>query len=79
MRYLILTDIHANLEALEAVLSDAQARGYDETLVLGDLVGYGADPNAVVDCVRALQVLSPKSRSSRTKRCSIRATNSRSR
>jgi predicted phosphodiesterase len=55
MRYLILTDIHANLEALEAVLSDAKARGYDETLVLGDLVGYGADPNAVVERVRALQ------------------------
>jgi len=55
MRYLILTDIHANLEALETVLSDAQARGYDETLVLGDLVGYGADPNAVVERVRALQ------------------------
>lgn len=55
MRYLILTDIHANLEALETVLSDAQARGYDETLVLGDLVGYGADPNAVVDLVRGLQ------------------------
>jgi predicted phosphodiesterase len=55
MRYLILSDIHANLEALETVLSDAQARGYDETLVLGDLVGYGADPNAVVDRVRALQ------------------------
>jgi len=55
MRYLILTDIHANLEALETVLSDAQVRGYDETLVLGDLVGYGADPNAVVDRVRALQ------------------------
>ena len=55
MRYLILTDIHANLEALETVLSDAEARGYDETLVLGDLVGYGADPNAVVERVRALQ------------------------
>jgi predicted phosphodiesterase len=55
MRYLILSDIHANLEALETVLSDAKNRGYDETLVLGDLVGYGADPNAVADRVRALQ------------------------
>ena len=51
MRYLVLTDIHANLEALDACLSDAQARRYDRTLVLGDLVGYGADPNAVIDCV----------------------------
>ena len=54
MRYLILTDIHANLEALETCLSDAKPRGYDQTLVLGDLVGYGADPNAVVERVRDL-------------------------
>ena len=47
MRYLVLTDIHANLEALEACLADAAARGYDRALVLGDLVGYCADPNAV--------------------------------
>jgi diadenosine tetraphosphatase ApaH/serine/threonine PP2A family protein phosphatase len=54
MRYVVLTDIHANLEALDACLADAAARGYDRTLVLGDLVGYGPDPNAVVDRVRAL-------------------------
>jgi diadenosine tetraphosphatase ApaH/serine/threonine PP2A family protein phosphatase len=54
MRYLVLTDIHANLEALDAVLVDARARGYTKTLVLGDLVGYGADPNAVVERVQAL-------------------------
>jgi predicted phosphodiesterase len=57
MRYLILTDIHANLEALEACLVDAASRRYDETLFLGDLVGYGADPNAVVERVRDLQPL----------------------
>ncbi len=49
MRALILSDIHANLHALEAVLADAARHGYDETLVLGDLVGYGADPAAVID------------------------------
>src|SRR5207237_8672538 len=55
MRYLVLTDIHANLEALDACLADAIARGYDESLVLGDLVGYGADPNATIDRVQALE------------------------
>src|SRR5438552_13655639 len=54
MRYLVLTDIHANLEALETCLSDAQRRGYDQALVLGDLIGYGGDPNAVVERVRGL-------------------------
>ncbi len=52
MKYLIVSDIHANLEALEATL--AAAGSYDRALVLGDLVGYGADPNAVIDRVRAL-------------------------
>jgi predicted phosphodiesterase len=53
MRYLILSDLHANLEALEAVLHDAEGR-WDRVVVLGDLVGYGADPDAVVDRVVAL-------------------------
>jgi diadenosine tetraphosphatase ApaH/serine/threonine PP2A family protein phosphatase len=52
MRYLILSDIHANLEALEASL--AAAGETDAVLVLGDLVGYGADPNAVIDRIREL-------------------------
>lgn len=55
MRYLVLTDIHANLEALDTCIADARARGYDKTLVLGDLVGYGADPNAVIERIRALK------------------------
>ena len=54
MRYLILSDIHANLEALETVLTACPPTSFDSVLVLGDLVGYGADPNAVVDRVRAL-------------------------
>jgi predicted phosphodiesterase len=54
MRYLVLTDIHANLEALDVCLVDARARTFDQVLVLGDLIGYGADPNAVIDRVRAL-------------------------
>jgi predicted phosphodiesterase len=52
VRYLILSDIHGNIEALEAVL--AAAGTWDRVLVLGDLVGYGAEPNGVVDRVRAL-------------------------
>lgn len=53
MRYLVLSDIHSNLEALDAVLR-ASAQRYDAVLMLGDLVGYGADPNAVVERVRSL-------------------------
>jgi len=55
MRYLILTDIHANLEALDSCLADARSRGYDRTLVLGDVVGYGADPNAVIERIQRLE------------------------
>jgi diadenosine tetraphosphatase ApaH/serine/threonine PP2A family protein phosphatase len=55
MRYLVLTDIHANLEALEACVADAVTRTYDQTLVLGDLVGYGGDPNAVVERIQSLK------------------------
>jgi diadenosine tetraphosphatase ApaH/serine/threonine PP2A family protein phosphatase len=54
MRYLVLTDIHANLEALDTCLADARNRRCDRTLVLGDLVGYGADPNEVITRVREL-------------------------
>ena len=53
MRYLVISDIHGNLEALETVLSVLDGH-YDKVLVLGDLVGYGADPNAVTDRVREL-------------------------
>jgi diadenosine tetraphosphatase ApaH/serine/threonine PP2A family protein phosphatase len=53
VRYLILSDIHANMDAFEAVLEHASG-AWDRALVLGDLVGYGAEPNAVVDKVRAL-------------------------
>jgi diadenosine tetraphosphatase ApaH/serine/threonine PP2A family protein phosphatase len=52
MRYLVLSDLHANVEALDAVLADADLRTWDRCLVLGDLVGYGADPDAVLDRVR---------------------------
>lgn len=51
MRYLVVSDIHANWEALEAVLNDAAGR-YDEIVCCGDLIGYGGDPNRVVDWAR---------------------------
>lgn len=53
MRYLILSDIHANLTALDTVLSVAKGR-WQKAVCLGDLVGYGPDPNEVIDRVRAL-------------------------
>ena len=56
MRYLILSDIHANLTALERVLNAAKGR-WDKAVCLGDLVGYGPDPNEVIDRVRALDAI----------------------
>jgi diadenosine tetraphosphatase ApaH/serine/threonine PP2A family protein phosphatase len=55
MRYLVISDIHANLQAYETVMAEARSLNYDQVLVLGDLVGYGADPNAICERVRALQ------------------------
>jgi predicted phosphodiesterase len=52
VRYLILSDIHANWEALRAVLDKAESL-YDRIVCCGDLVGYGADPDAIVQWVRA--------------------------
>jgi len=58
MRYLVLTDIHGNLEALNAVLKTAARKKTDRTLCLGDLVGYGASPNEVVQKIHGLKPLS---------------------
>ena len=51
MRYFILSDLHSNWEALQAVVKHA-GRGFDQIVCCGDLIGYGADPNAVVEWVR---------------------------
>lgn len=53
MRYLILSDIHGNWEALEAVIAAARVDGFEHILCCGDVVGYGADPNAVTDFIRS--------------------------
>ncbi len=55
MRILVMSDIHANYTALEAVLKDAGE--VDETWCLGDLVGYGPDPNAVVEEIQEIKNL----------------------
>lgn len=54
MRIAVLSDIHSNLAALEAVLDDLPE--VDELLCSGDLVGYGAEPNEVIDLVRKEQI-----------------------
>ncbi len=55
MRALIVSDVHSNLEAFDAVLADAHARGgHDIVWFLGDLVGYGADPGPCIARLRAL-------------------------
>lgn len=56
MRSLIISDIHANLTALEAVLADAGS--YDRVLCLGDVVGYGPDPDTCIERIRELPNLS---------------------
>ncbi len=53
MRFLILSDVHANLTALEAALTAVEGR-WEKALCLGDVVGYGPDPNEVVDRLRSL-------------------------
>jgi predicted phosphodiesterase len=52
VRYLILSDLHSNWEALQAVLEDARGQ-YDRVVCCGDLAGYGPDPNLVIDWARA--------------------------
>src|SRR5439155_3279073 len=54
MRFAILSDIHANLEALEAVLADARERKCTHFLCLGDVVGYNANPRECIERVREL-------------------------
>lgn len=57
MRYLILSDIHANLSALRAVIRSVRRQRIERVVVLGDLVGYGAEPNPTVAMVRQLKRL----------------------
>lgn len=52
MRLAIVSDLHANIEASEAVFAEAERRGVDATLCLGDIVGYGPNPSETVEMVR---------------------------
>jgi predicted phosphodiesterase len=53
MHVAIVSDIHANLPALEAVLTDIDETGVEEIWCLGDVVGYGADPDACTELIRS--------------------------
>lgn len=53
MRIAIISDIHGNLEALEKTLSVIRDHGADSVVCLGDIVGYGASPNAVIELIRS--------------------------
>lgn len=54
MRYLLLSDLHSNDEALSAVLARVKRKRFDRVVCLGDFVGYAADPNKVLDRFRTL-------------------------
>ena len=54
MKFAIFGDIHANLEAFDAVMADAAGQGATDYVCIGDVVGYNANPS---ECVRRLQEL----------------------
>lgn len=56
MKIAFLSDIHGNIEALEAVLKDIENRNIDRIYCLGDLVGYGPDPEAVVKKIKEIGI-----------------------
>ena len=53
----LISDIHSNLAALEAVLTDIRAKNVDEIICLGDVVGYGPDPEACIDFLKDLKTV----------------------
>lgn len=55
MRTLIVSDLHANAEALRAVMSRVRRKRFDQIVCLGDFVGYGAQPNQVLDKMRTMK------------------------
>ena len=57
MRHLLVSDIHSNVEAMDVCLARAEKAGFDSVLCCGDIVGYGPDPNDVVDRIRELEAV----------------------
>lgn len=57
MKIGIISDIHGNLEAFEAVLQDIKLQKVDATWCLGDIVGYGANPNECIDLIRSNNII----------------------
>ena len=58
MRYAIFSDVHANLEAFQAVLSAYQKENIDHYLCLGDIVGYGTDYSECIRLIKELKAVS---------------------
>jgi predicted phosphodiesterase len=56
MRYAIIADIHANLEAFQTVLADIKTQNVQQIVCLGDVVGYNANPKECLDMVRAMNI-----------------------
>ena len=57
MRYLVLSDIHSNVEAFEACVQRAKHAGFESVLCCGDIVGYGPNPIEAIDGLRRLNAL----------------------
>lgn len=55
MRALVISDLHSNSAALRAVMKRVRRKKFDSVLCLGDFVGYGAEPNQIIDAVRAMR------------------------
>ncbi|MGZ8868135.1 MAG: metallophosphoesterase family protein, partial [Thermoanaerobaculia bacterium] len=55
MRALIVSDLHANAAAVRAVFKRVRRKSFHEIVCLGDFVGYGAEPNQVLDAMRTVR------------------------
>src|SRR5436190_17057431 len=72
MKYAIIADIHANLEAFQVVLEDIQAQKCTHVACLGDVVGYGANPRECLEIVRNMNI--PCVKGNHDEMCSVEET-----